>query len=410
MSTPRPSTGVVPLPHLAQPGLLDRDGLITTAELAAFLSLPVKTLRQWRISAWDPRRCGSVSTCGTSLRPSGSGSTAAGPSAAPEMASVDKRPNGRWRARWREYPGGPQRARHFARKLDAERFLVEVQHRLMTGQYTSPAAGRITAGQYAVEWLERRRRRWRAATYDRYERELRLHIVPTVGDWPIANLRREHVEAWVADLPLAPSSSTLVAQTLGSLLASAVEDGRIPRNPVTRAKLPPIEQPPIVPLSVEQIRRLAAAATEHIRAAVVVVAGTGLRQGELFGLTVDRIDFLRRELRVDQQLWTPPRGRAVLAPVKSRNSYRTIGLGQVVTDALAAHLATVGPAENGLVFHSGGRSISRASAWKYASRAGVASGVGRMVPVDGETDRARYEGPWWHDLRHHHASMLLSRA
>ena len=38
----------------------------------------------------------------------------------------------------------------------------------------------------------------------------------------------------------------------------------------------------------KQIRRLAAAAADHIRAAVVV-AGTGLRQRELFGLTVDRI-------------------------------------------------------------------------------------------------------------------------
>jgi len=38
----------------------------------------------------------------------------------PEMASIDKRPNGKWRARWREYPGGPQRARHFVRKIDAD--------------------------------------------------------------------------------------------------------------------------------------------------------------------------------------------------------------------------------------------------------------------------------------------------
>ena len=215
------------------------------------------------------------------------------------------------------------------------------------------------------------------------QRELRLHIVPTLGGWPLASLRREHVEAWVADLPLAPSSSALVAQTLGSMLASAVEDERIVRNPVTGARLPAIEAPPVVPLTVEQIRRLAAAAAEHIRAAVVVVAGTGLRQGELFGLTVDRIDFLRRELRVDQQLWTPKRGPAVLAPVKSRNSYRTVGLSQVVTEALAAHLAAAGPSEGGLVFHTSGRPISRSSAWKLASKAGVASGVGRMVPVGG---------------------------
>ncbi len=40
------------------------------------------------------------------------------------MASIEKRPDGRYRARWREYPGGPQRAQHFDRKSDAQRFLM----------------------------------------------------------------------------------------------------------------------------------------------------------------------------------------------------------------------------------------------------------------------------------------------
>lgn len=37
------------------------------------------------------------------------------------MASIDKRRNGVWRARWRAYPGGPQKTKHFNRKVDAER-------------------------------------------------------------------------------------------------------------------------------------------------------------------------------------------------------------------------------------------------------------------------------------------------
>ena len=36
------------------------------------------------------------------------------------MASIDKRPDGRYRARWREYPNGPQKTKTFARKRDAE--------------------------------------------------------------------------------------------------------------------------------------------------------------------------------------------------------------------------------------------------------------------------------------------------
>jgi integrase len=45
---------------------------------------------------------------------------------------------------------------------------------------------------------------------------------------------------------------------------------------------------------------------------------------------------------------------------------------------------------------------------KYARRAGVTSGLGRLVAVKGKKWK-RYEGPGWHDLRHHHASVLLSQ-
>jgi predicted DNA-binding transcriptional regulator AlpA len=48
-------TEVTSLPQRPGPGLLERDGLITTAELAAFLSLPVRTLRQWRYLDVGPK-------------------------------------------------------------------------------------------------------------------------------------------------------------------------------------------------------------------------------------------------------------------------------------------------------------------------------------------------------------------
>jgi integrase len=85
---------------------------------------------------------------------------------------------------------------------------------------------------------------------------------------------------------------------------------------------------------------------------------------------------------------------AVLRPPKSRNSFRTIALSSVVVDALAAHVATFGPGRDGLVFHHEGRPIVRAQGGKYARRAGAAADLGGFA---------------WHDLRHHHASVLLSR-
>lgn len=307
------------------------------------------------------------------------------------MASVEKRANGQWRARWREYPGGPQKAKHFSRKVDAEQFLTEVQHRLLSGSYVTPEAGRVTVRSYSVEWLSRRS--WAPATHDRIDREMRLHILPSLGDRPLASLRRAHIEEWAKALPLSPASSRMVFETLSSVLTAAVDDERIPKNPAKGARLIRTDVAPLVPLSPEQVRAMAHRAPDHIRAAVVVDAGTGLRQGELFGLTVDRIDFMRRELRVDRQLWTPAKGAPILKTPKSKNSYRTVALSTLVLDTLAAHLAAYGPGEHGLVFHYQGRPIVRAQAATHMRRI---------------AKRAELEGHTWHDLRHHHASVLLS--
>ena len=89
----------------------------------------------------------------------------------------------------------------------------------------------------------------------------------------------------------------------------------------------------------EQILTLASTVPDRYRALITTAAGTGLRPGELFGLSVDRVDFLRKQLRVDRQL-VRTRGLGVeLGPLKTSSSYRSIPLPRTVSDALAAHLA-----------------------------------------------------------------------
>ena len=67
------------------------------------------------------------------------------------MANIQKRPDGRWRARYRD-EAGQEHAKHFARKLDAQRWLDEVTTSLVTGQYVDPRAGKITFKEYAEQW------------------------------------------------------------------------------------------------------------------------------------------------------------------------------------------------------------------------------------------------------------------
>ena len=56
--------------------------------------------------------------------------------------AFDKRPGGGYRARCREYPGGPQKTRQFDRKADAQIFLDGLRGDLAHGMYIDPAGGR----------------------------------------------------------------------------------------------------------------------------------------------------------------------------------------------------------------------------------------------------------------------------
>jgi integrase len=307
------------------------------------------------------------------------------------MGSVDRRPSGRYRARHREHPCGPQKSRSFVKKADAQRFLTQVEHQLLTGTHSPRSAGQITLADYATEYCSRRH--WRAQTADRKERELRIHVLPALGSIPLANLTRARIETWAAGLDLAPSSVHTVHATLSAILNAAVSDGRIPRNPAAGAHLPPVIDAPVRILEPAEIGALADEVPEAFRAAVIVAAGTGLRQGELFGLTKCNIDWLHQTLQVRQQLISPSSGLPVLAPVKSKNSNRCIGLSLVTLDALARHLSRYGTGPNDVVFHLNGRYVSRSAGSKLLTRAGLSVGLSNVG---------------WHDLRHFKASTLLS--
>jgi integrase len=148
-------------------------------------------------------------------------------------------------------------------------------------------------------------------------------------------------------------------------------------------------------LTSEQVLALAGTVPERYRALVIAGAGTGLRPGELFGLELDCVDFLRRTIRVDQQLARVPGGGVGLTPPKTPASYRTVPLPQTVADVLAAHLARWSPyPELGVVFTSGTGGPVQQQPWAAVW----------------ETARRRAGLPEWatpHDLRHHYASVLI---
>ena len=306
------------------------------------------------------------------------------------MASIDKRPNGRWRARYRERPGGPQKARHFDRKIDAERFLAGVQAQLLDGSYTEPGAGNRLVSDYAEAW--RRSQVHRPTTVAQVENHIRNHILPTFGERTIASIRPSEVQAWVRGRSevLAPSTVEVVFRIFAAILNAAIDDRIIARSPATGVRLPRQPKQQVVPPTVQDVTALIDAMPERYRALVVLAAGTGLRQGECFGLTLDRVDFLRRTIRVDRQL-VLTEGPPQFGPPKTQASVRTVPLPDVVASALAAHLERWPTGADGLIFtDTQGRPLRRNRFGEVWRRTVESVGLA---------------GPRFHDLRHFYASL-----
>jgi len=68
------------------------------------------------------------------------------------MASIKKRADGMYRARYRD-GAGKEHARHFARKIDAQQWLDGITASVAAGTYTDPKTARTTVAQWCDAWL-----------------------------------------------------------------------------------------------------------------------------------------------------------------------------------------------------------------------------------------------------------------
>lgn len=335
------------------------------------------------------------------------------------MASVKKRPDGVWRARYRDIDGR-EHAKHFARKVDADRWVRENATAVDQGTWIDPAGARRTVKEYGERW--RMAQVHRATTAAMCETHLRRHVYPTFGDKQMGSIRRSDVQAWVSgrSTELAPATVRVVYSYLAAILRSAVEDRMIAASPCNRIALPKLQPKRVDPMPTGLIELQAAKMPDRYRALVPLAAGTGLRQGEALGLTVDRIDFLRRTLTVDRQLVTMPGAGPYLAPPKTQASNRVIPLPQVVVDVLAAHLAAHPAGPDGFVFTTdNGEPIRRTrfsgEVWRPATKAALKvygdelAKVAKIAAAAGKTaSTAKAPATFtFHDLRHYYASLLI---
>jgi integrase len=112
------------------------------------------------------------------------------------------------------------------------------------------------------------------------------------------------------------------------------------------------------------------------------------------GVSLDRVAFLRRRLTIDRQMLLMVGHGPLLAPLKTKASYRTVPLPEVVLESLANHLAHFPAATDGLVFTNEAGNPIRRNRFSDLFRT--------AVDTAGAPPGTRF-----HDLRHHCASLLI---
>ena len=249
------------------------------------------------------------------------------------MANIAKRSDGRWRARYRDRQG-KEIARHFERKIDAQRWLDSVTTAVANGVYVDPARSRITVAEWSQKWLDSKTN-LKATTRRDYESLLHAHIRPRWGELALADVQHEDITTWLAELTAQGLSASRVRAAhvaLSQMLKLAVRSGRLARNAAEYVPLPRVQRAEKRYLTHAEVDALADAAGAY-RAVVLFLAYTGVRYGELAALRVDRLDMLRRRAVIDLAL-AEVAGRIVYSTPKTHQS-RSVPIPRFLVDEIA---------------------------------------------------------------------------
>jgi len=172
---------------------------------------------------------------------------------------------------------------------------------------------------------------WRSYSTKRaYKAYIKRWIVPHWEGVRLSEVRTMEVESWLRRLPLAKSSCAKIRNILSVLFNHACRHELFDRNPIQlvrqgakRRTTPSVPTPP-------EIKALINNLGLRERTLVLVVASTGLRQSELFGLKWGDINFAQMAMSVTRSIVC-----GVVGPCKTESSQKPVPVHPTVLEALA---------------------------------------------------------------------------
>lgn len=268
-------------------------------------------------------------------------------------------------------------------------------------------AGVATTGPTFGEWVERYIDQLTGITSGTREEYRALHrrYLSHLDRVQLAEVNRGHVTDLVNDMDCngrAPKTiKNVVRGLLAPALALAVDEDKLDKNPTKRVRLPemsanPDDEDDARFLTYEEYAALEGAFVDrraYYKPLLQFLIGTGLRWGEVTALQVRHVNLDAGTVRVQQAWKKRDTGGWEIGPPKSRKSRRTVNAAALALTAAAPLLEGKKPTDLVFTGPRGGvlRNAFRDRIWVAACDA---AGL--------------YPRPRIHDLRHTHASWLIS--
>lgn len=324
--------------------------------------------------------------------------------------NIRKRKDGRWEARYtagHDPVTGKQIFKNVLGKTKAEvkeklkKALAENQKLDFTKQ------GKYTVAQWMEEWFENVCKiKVRPSSHQTYRGYIDNHIAPNIGKIPLEKLstmdlqklyrklmskgRVERIEAEHQPKGLSAKTVRNINQVISSAMDFAVAQKIITENPCKNVSLPKTEHKEMQTIPADQLQAfLAEAKATGVYEMYYIELATGLRRGELLGLKWQDIDWKNGIIKVRRQVARVD-GEIVEAPLKTKNSYRTVSISPQAVEVLKIQKAKT---NDEYVFPSpNGGPISPDSVNNMLKRVLERAGIPKVR---------------FHDLRHTFATLAL---
>jgi len=268
--------------------------------------------------------------------------------------NIRKRKDGRWEGWYtagRDPVTGKQIFKNVLGKTQAE-VKEKLQKALAQAKKVDFAkTGKYTVTMWMNEWFDNVAKiKVRPSSHQTYRGYIDHHITPNIGNIPLEKLttmdlqklyrkllnkgRVDRIEA--KDQPKGLSAKTVrnINQVISSAMDFAVAQKIIPENPCKAVALPKVEHKEMQTIPTEQLQAfLQEAKATGVYEMYYIELATGLRRGELLGLKWTDIDWKNGIIKVRRQIARVD-GQIVEAPLKTKNSYRTVTISQQAIEVL----------------------------------------------------------------------------